>query len=240
MLLESDASYERCISTTVVILTNDRWKENIERRLENLESSMVSTNNPTPSPVTVTPEGRGRSRKTPANRASAGPPNTITLNLSCSLGAFPASSMIDITFSGRQVMFQGQRRPDLISCGVISHQTAEALFTFYHEHLDPCVHYVLEPDDTLAKVRSRSSLLTSAICTVSAFCTGSNSYQSCLNALKTEVSRKMFATNHKFDDVRALCIGAFWLGEIASALSGLGKAISGYYCTLPDALKLFA
>lgn len=148
--------------------------------------------------------------------------------------------MIDLTFSGQQVAFQGQRRPDLISCGVISHQTAEALFTFYHEQLDHCLHYVLEPDDTLAKVRSRSSLLTSAICTVSAFCTGSNAYQSCLNALKTEVSRKMFATNHKFDDVRALCIGAFWLGEIASALSGLGKAISGYYCALSDNPKLFA
>lgn len=147
---------------------------------------------------------------------------------------------MDLTLNGQQVIFQGQRRPDLISCGVISHQTAEALFTFYHEQLDHCLHYVLDPDDTLAKVRSRSSLLTSAICTVSAFCTGSNAYQSCLNALKTEVSRKMFATNHKFDDVRALCIGAFWLSEIAPALSGLGKAISGYYCALSDNSKLFA
>lgn len=200
----------------------------------------MSTQGPTASPEGLTPEGRSRPRKTPASRASTAPPNMITLNLSCSLGAFPASSMIDLTLNGQQVIFQGQRRPDLISCGVISHQTAEALFTFYHEQLDHCLHYVLEPDDTLAKVRSRSSLLTSAICTVSAFCTGSNAYQSCLGALKTEVSRKMFATNHKFDDVRALCIGAFWLGEIASALSGSGKAISGYYCALSDNSKLFA
>lgn len=204
-----------------------------------MESAAISTENSTASPEGVTPGERNRPRKTPASRASTGTPNTITLNLSCSLGAFPASSMIDLTFSGQQVVFQGQRRPDLISCGVISHQTAEALFTFYHEQLDHCVHYILEPDDTLARVRSRSSFLISAICTVSAFCTGSNIYSSCLNALKTEVSRKMFATNHKFDDVRALCIGAFWLSEIASALSGLGKAVPGYYCKLSDKFKLF-
>lgn len=33
----------------------------------------------------------------------------------------------------------------------------------------------------------------------------------------------MFSVNHTFDDVRALCIGAFWLNDISSALNALGK-----------------
>lgn len=147
--------------------------------------------------------------------------NGSTLNLSCSLGAFPASSMSNLTSTGEEI--HTAYRPDLISCGVISREIAEGYLDFYKQNLDPCIHHILAENDTLASVRSRSSLLTAAICTVASFCTSSKDYQSCFNMFTSEVSRKLFSDKYDFDDVRALCIGAFWLNDVSSALNGLGK-----------------
>ena len=148
-------------------------------------------------------------------------PDRLTLNLSCSLGAFPASSIIDST-----LLEEGgtsTRQPDLISRGAVSVEIADASFAAYKQHLDPCVHNVLADGDTLADVRARSALLTAAICTVASFYSGSSEYQSCFNAFTDEVSGKMFSEKYEFDDVRALCIGAFWLKDISSGLNGLGE-----------------
>lgn len=148
-------------------------------------------------------------------------PNTLTLNLSCSLGSFPASSMMNLTFT-RDRTYLGHGL-DLISCGLLSLETAESLFSYYKEHLEPLIHNVLGDDVTLATTRAESSLLTTAVCTVAAICTGSESYQNCLKYFKREVSGKVFSSDYSFNDVRALCIGAFWVNEISSALNGLGK-----------------
>lgn len=149
----------------------------------------------------------------------------ITLNLSCSLGAFPASSMMSL--AGADEAVNPAYRPDLISCGVISLEAADNYLAFYKTHLDPEVHCVLTENDTLADVRARSSLLTAAICTVASFCSGSEDYQRCFSAFTDAVSRKLFSTTYEFDDVRALCIGAFWLNDVCSVLNGLGK-----YCMI--------
>ena len=147
--------------------------------------------------------------------------SSTTLNLSYSLGAFPASSMNSLASTGERI--HTTSRPDLISCGLISRETAEEYFDFYMQNLDPCVHHILQENDSLATVRARSSLLTASICTVASFCTSSKDYQNCVNVFTSEVSRKLFSDKYEFDDVRALCIGAFWLNDISSALNGLGK-----------------
>lgn len=207
-----------------------RWKETIEERLDKLERAMKDRPS-TPTTFTDTEAELTRSQmlrnatkpsefsllQTPQGLES---PNTVTLNLSCSLGSFPASSMVNLTFTGNQT-YLGHGL-DLVSCGILPLETAESLFSYYKEHLEPLIHNVLGDDATLATTRAESSLLTAAVCTVAAFCTGSGSYQNCLKYFKKEISGKVFATEYSFNDVRALCIGAFWLNEISSALNGLG------------------
>ena len=85
------------------------------------------------------------------------------------------------------------------------------------------MHYLLTEDDSLASIRERSSLLTTAICTVATFCMGSKEYHQCLKMFTNEVSRKLFSDKYEFDDVRALCIGALWLNDVSSVLNGLGE-----------------
>ena len=160
-----------------------------------------------------------------ATLPSAQTPSTageVTMNLSCNLGAFPASSIMSPTAAKERI--NTSSRPDLVSCGVVSPDTANHYFAFYLQHLDPYMHYELSGKDGLSILRTQSSLLTTAICTVAAFCTGSQDYQGCLEIFKDEVSRRLFADKYEFDDVRALCIGALWLSEISSPLNGLGTS----------------
>lgn len=154
-------------------------------------------------------------------------PDSVSLNLSCNLGAFPASSMKSPDKTNGHP--NSAYRPDLISRGVISLASAESCFAHYKEHLDPYIQYMLTDNDSLASLRSRSSLLTAAICTVAALCTGTNEYQRCLDAFKAETSRKLFADSYEFDDVRALCIGSLWLTDVSSALNGLGRFATGTF-----------
>lgn len=156
---------------------------------------------------------------TQKNPARAG---KVTLNLLCSLGAFPAASITDVAIADDAL--DSSFRPDLVSHNAISLTSANEYFIFYKEHLDHHMHYLFSDKDTLAMVRARSSLLTAAICTVASFCAGSNDYQNCFKAFTDEVSRKLFADKYEFDDVRALAIGALWLNDISSALNGLGES----------------
>lgn len=148
-------------------------------------------------------------------------PQTATLDLSCSLGAFPASSITSSTLHG-SISTQGS---DFVSLGLITIDIAETLFAFYQQKLDSYAYHILVDGDSLATIRRRSSLLTAAICTVSAFCSGSQKYPSLLNHFQNEVSGKLFSSSYEFDDVRALCIGTLWLPEVSKALNALGKLI---------------
>lgn len=209
----------------------------MERRVEELERALASSRDRNPDATSssfdsFSPAQRSdRTTRSQATSMDVPSDNTrdITLNLSCSLGAFPSSSLQDSAID------QDARDPDLISSGLISNHSAQSLFRFFQKHLNPFIHYILPDETTLADVRARSSLLTSAICTTAALCSGSSEYQNCLNEYKREVSGKVFAHNFTFDDVRALCIGAMWLNDMSSSLNAIGmcseRATCYYFCS---------
>lgn len=146
-----------------------------------------------------------------------------TLNLSCRLGAFPSSSLDTLLVNDQDISYS--TCPDLVTRGLISQHTLEKHFDFYQKHLNPYIYHLLTDLNTAAQLLKRSSLLLTAICATAAFCAGSGDYEACLEMYKNEVSAKTFSHVHSFDDVRALCIGAYWLGKESSALSALGGMI---------------
>ena len=243
-------------------LNRDQPSETVDRSLQPLPRSnrdLLSTSDMvsiTPTqPIERVPFFHRPSHTTPLNKRPNF--NVINVNLSCGLGAFPASS---ITAVPKVPTSQEETTPcsnhnhvaDLISRGLIPLEIAEQLFQFYQERLDPHIYRALvgitPPSQnqnhqhtsarlTLSTIRSRNPLLTAAICTTAAFCGGLRMreyYQVCLDAFTQEISSNktfIFPQNLRdnsaksFDDVRALCIGAFWLYEISSSLSALGKYI---------------
>ncbi len=146
----------------------------------------------------------------------------VTLNLSCSLGSFPGSSIISLTFTEHAM--HSNHKPDLISNGLISLEAAEEYFSVYKRSMEPCIYQILAENDCLANIRARSSLLTAAICAVGSFCADSVSHKRCYDTFIHEVSSRLFSQHPSFDDVCALCIGAFWLNKVSSTLIGLGMS----------------
>ena len=207
----------------------DSWKEDIRHRVEQLEKQLGGNRAPlldsnaeaasNPPSFQRNQENLGwvpgSSHMTMTNSTSE-----IGLNFSCSLGGFPGAAL-----SGQPATDTGHSantRPDIVTRGIISEATASELYQFYYYNLDHYVYNLLDGSATLSEIRSRSSLLTSAICTVAALCKAASCYEVCLQAFKDEVSMEHFSLLHTFDDVRALCIGSLWLTDVAAAMSTLG------------------
>ena len=201
-----------------MLLENDAtWKEVIEQRLDRLEESAqheprqkAPNGNDTPT-VDNDDMALDTVQLTPIDSS------TTTVNLSCSRGAFPASALTHLPRSNESG-YSGEKL-DVIESGLLSIEAAEQCFAYFQEQLNPFLHYLVPRDDTLQTVRARSSLLTSAICTVASHCTLRKECPRLVEFLKKEVSSKTFCHKYTFDDVRALCIGAFWLNEVSSSLN---------------------
>ncbi|CZR58310.1 uncharacterized protein PAC_08202 [Phialocephala subalpina] len=213
-----------------MILEGDAgWKEVMEKRLEKIEAALTLDRNHQHSSSASTPGSQAspavsNSNIEPANNdptslLQAEPASDVNLNLSCNLGSFPGSSIITLTFAENGT--QSKPKPDLISSGIITLEAAETCFAVYQKSMEPCIPQVLAANDCLANVRARSSLLTTAICTVGSFSADSPSYNRCYDTFLQEVSGRLFSRHHSVDDVRALCIGAFWLNKVSSTLIGL-------------------
>lgn len=140
-------------------------------------------------------------------------------------GSIPASCL-----SGniRPAMSSGlatARRPDLISTGLITMRQGLALFDTYHLRLDHFLYRILGDHISLDSVRSASPLLTAAVCTVGALHSPSQGqlFETCYSEFKSLVSSQLFSRHANEDDIRGLCIGAFWLHELSWALIGNGE-----------------
>ncbi|KAF2168713.1 hypothetical protein M409DRAFT_20730 [Zasmidium cellare ATCC 36951] len=204
------------------------WKEDMEQRLARLEQALSGSEQPAEVRIQQSPNVA----KTPIRQAHYSPGGhriNVELDLSCSLGAFPAASITSLSQGVDGI--ETPSWPDIISRGIISVKQAKQHLGFFQQYLDPLICQPLGPVPTVAALRARSTLLTAAVCTVAAFCTDSDEYPACLSGLQEEVFRKLFAQSNSFDDVLALCVGAFWLRGIAGTLQGLAVRI-GYQLDL--------
>ncbi|KAK8240576.1 hypothetical protein HDK90DRAFT_188239 [Phyllosticta capitalensis] len=112
---------------------------------------------------------------------------------------------------------------DLIAQGKISEAQADSLFRKFNTSLN---HFlwggVSLNHDSLQSVRESSSLLLTAILSVSALhLPGAEAVlEICYNEFLSLVSFSMFGRDQSLDDLRGLCIGAFYLSEVSWKLSG--------------------
>jgi hypothetical protein len=115
--------------------------------------------------------------------------------------------------------------PDLIDQGIITYSQAQKLLSLYSNRLDHFLYKILGENQDLDAIRFSSSLLLAAICTVGALHSTELGYlyERCYPALLARCAAQMFIKDNKLDDIRGLCIGAFWLSEISWNLVATGK-----------------
>lgn len=141
----------------------------------------------------------------------------------------PASILASVVSRGMRSQssnnLQYSRKSDLISNGLITLRQAHALFEAYHLRLDHFLYRILGDHISLDSVRVASPLLTTAVCTVGALHSPSmgHLFDMCYAEYKALVAAQTFSRSSNEDDVRGLCIGAFWLHEISWTLIGTGQ-----------------
>lgn len=246
MLLEDDVTYADFVVVLVQSPNSDpcyRWKGAVVQKLQTLEDSIariatkvnmpelqlqtqgqqLRTSNP---PV---PVGSQSPKPTPASSSiedeNRPPPRwTIEMDPRGGPASIPASCVSEIRQTASMNAIPSSNKPDLISAGVLSLRQALSLFDTYHSRLDHFLYRILGDHTALDSIRTSSPLLTTAICTVGALHSSSLGYlfDSCYREYKNLVAALTFSTNVNADDVRGLCIGAFWLHELSWSLIGTG------------------
>lgn len=115
---------------------------------------------------------------------------------------------------------------DIITRNVISLESAQRYCDLYRQRLDHFLYRILGDRNSLESIRAGSPLLTAAVCTVGALHLASPEFERCYQEFVSLCSAQIFSKRNTIDDVRALCIGAFWLSGMSWALVGAAVRIA--------------
>lgn len=112
---------------------------------------------------------------------------------------------------------------DLISQSLINQEDADELFHLFKTSLSRYLFDATLPESrTLKSVRESSTLFFTAIMTVSSLHIPGKEkiYLACHRQLCDLITLSMFDRFHTLDDIRALCVAAFWIPDLSWKLSG--------------------
>ncbi|GKZ37421.1 hypothetical protein AbraIFM66950_008944 [Aspergillus brasiliensis] len=228
MLLEDDAGWKGVMSHKV------RWLEHsMSQVLSRLDPPAITTSFSV-DPAAIPPPGGERL-----------PPSTaweVVMNPQSGPAAIPAACVSEVAGTTPSARLPSINRMDLISRGVVSHPEAMSLFELYSSRLDHFLYRILGDHNSLESVRDASPILTAAICAVAALHSLSlgNRFDACYQEYKELIALHMLSTKVNADDVRGLCIGAFWLPEISwSAIATAVRMASDIklHCGIYPALR---
>lgn len=148
----------------------------------------------------------------------------------------PMNNLYELTKASKPDPTAGKSRhtavseQDLISRGVISVTTGEHLFERFVRNHNPLLWGgIIFPYQSLDETRRASVLLSSAVFTIAALHSpggGSETLQRCYDCFVSLVTSSSLARNHNLDDVRALCLGAFYLPNLSWRLSGQAARVA--------------
>lgn len=143
---------------------------------------------------------------------------------------------VSISHEQDQARFSGLiLEPDFISRGIVSEAEADRLTKSYISHLDHFFYGHLQKYSSLHELRKTSTLLALTQCTVAALHdpNGSEAYDRLSRELRNVTSTLLFRTRLGLEDIKALCMASYWLGDMTWILSALvvRKAIAMHYHT---------
>jgi hypothetical protein len=146
--------------------------------------------------------------------------------------AIPATCVEEVTDYER-MLTTATKKWDCVTQGLLTLAQANTLFDIYAHRLDHYLYRILGESPSLEQTRLNSPLLTAAICTVGALHSQELGFlfDRCQKAFLTQCAALLFTKSSNIDDVRGLCIGAFWLHEVSSQLVGLGMESIRLYIT---------
>lgn len=124
------------------------------------------------------------------------------------------------------VIEQNRTEQDLITRGVISLDEAQSYLDVYQNRLDHFLYRIIGDRRSLSQVRAASPLLLSAICAVGSLHLASTAFEKCYQEFVSIAAAQTFSHRNTVDEIRGLCVGAFWLSGISWTCIGSAVRIS--------------
>ncbi|KAK5127770.1 hypothetical protein LTR85_004886 [Meristemomyces frigidus] len=119
-----------------------------------------------------------------------------------------------------------QGTTDIISRGVITLEQAQSYLDVYQNRLDHFLYRIMGDRKSLGQVRSASPLLLAAICAVGALHLATPDFDKCYQEFVSAAAAHTFSRRNTVDDIRGLCVAAFWLSGISWTCIGAAVRIS--------------
>ncbi|KAH7024876.1 uncharacterized protein B0I36DRAFT_164751 [Microdochium trichocladiopsis] len=223
------------------------WKQEIEHRIRQLEAKLAEASSataPGQEGQVLMPQAAASNLTNISNAvsSSSSPPAALRHNTA---GSVPVSSatglslVVDLESSpgslpGLRLHSNTQARPaappqaDFVSRGVVSLENAVKYQAVYQERLDHFLYGVLGDRSgyTFEQLHRQSPILSTAVCAVGALHAASADYEPLRLEFAALATAASLSRKNDADHVRALCIGAFWMSDLSSALSSLAVRIA--------------
>ncbi|KAK0939368.1 hypothetical protein LTR29_009113 [Friedmanniomyces endolithicus] len=221
MILESDAD----------------WKTKTESRLKALEGALGKLGDHLSLPELLDYEMDNGATETPDLPSSSGllvpasrvspteekhmPSNfEIVMDDNAGPAAIPGSVVFPVIVYGVDAHRAEQ---DIITRGVVTVEQAQAYLDIYQNRLDHFLYRIMGDRKTLSEVRKASPLLLAAVCSVGALHLSAPDFEKCYQEFVTIAAAQSFSRRNTVEEVRGLCIGAFWLSGLE--WQGIGAAV---------------
>ncbi|KAK7226763.1 hypothetical protein V2G26_014766 [Clonostachys chloroleuca] len=205
MLLEDDASWKQTVTRKITALEEfmESAREQLNTRAgESAQEKQPSRQSDSCSPSTSDRSAKRRRRDWEIRMDTQSGPVTI-----------PAACIGEVEGERPLGPEQPSSPPDIISEGIVTLDQAETLFHTYSKRLDHFLYRILDPMSSFSTVRERSPALLAAICTVASLHSEDLGYlfEGCHEHFVTLASQLSMSEAVNNEDIRGLCIGAFWL-----------------------------
>jgi len=226
-----------------MILESDiDWKTKTDARIRGLERALVKlTSHLSMSEVTdfdeveydegndLLPEHVPVSFKSGQDSSPQGENHTplnfeIIMDPDCGPAAIPGSVVSPVQSGMQQT--KAEEQPDIISRGIATLEQAQAYLDIYQNRLDHFLYRIMGDRKTLDEVRRASPLLLASICAVGALHLGAPEFEVCYQEFVCLAAAQTFSRRNSIDDVRGLCVAAFWLSGISWTCIGAAVRIA--------------
>lgn len=221
-----------------MILESDSvWKENIQRQVNQLQDAVSRLGSHVALPNLFDMDSGHEddddemappdlpSSIHPSPHAEKHTPHNFEIVMDPDSGpaAIPASVLSPIAVPGYE---PNRAEQDLVTRRVVTIDQAQSFLDVYQNRLDHFVYRIIGDRRSLNEVRAASPLLLAAICAVGALHVASPLFEKCYQEFVSIAAAQTFSRRNTVDDIRGLCIGAFWLSGISWTCIGAAVRIS--------------
>lgn len=212
MILESDASWKHLMTRKIQVLESALGKvanhlslgELLEDEMDQEDDIAEQTQAPTPH--------RAHSHMSPQAEKHTPLNFEVVMDPDSGPAAIPGSVVSPIAIPGNETNRADQ---DIITRGVITVDQAQRYLDIYQNRLDHFLYRIIGDRRDLSQVRQASPLLLAAICAVGALHLATPDFEKCYQEFVSIAASQTFSRRNTVDDVRGLCVAAFWLSGIS-------------------------